>query len=89
MDTSERNIDSNKYIDSIEHKIIEYNIRGSIDIVDGYTVIINMKEMPLFFGYKKENKWYMDSGELVENPEDIVSFFDMPTPAFFGKRKKR
>jgi len=87
MNIEERNIDSDKCRDSIVHKVVEYSICGTVDIIDGYTVIINMKEMPLFFGYKKENKWYMDTGKLIENPEDIVSFFDSPIPSFFGRRK--
>jgi len=83
----ERCVDSNNALDYVKHNIIEYNNR-KIDIGDNYLVVINMKNSPLFFGYKKEGKWYTDGDELIENEEDIISFFDHPLPAFYCKRHK-
>jgi hypothetical protein len=69
----------------IIHKVVEYNVNQN-DIGDGYLVVIHMKDSALFFGYKKDSKWYDESDKLIENQENIISFFDMPLPGFFKKR---
>lgn len=85
---NKRNIDSDQCESTIVHKMVEYNINLN-DIDDEYIVAINMKNTPIFFGYKKKDQWYRENDELIENKEDIVSFFDFPIPSFFGRRKKQ
>lgn len=86
MSSSEFCINSFMRKSYIQHKIMEYNIIDN-DIIDNVIVVVNMKNRGLFFGYKRDNNWYEENGQLVENQDNVISFFDFPIPAFFAKRK--
>ncbi|MCK9442801.1 MAG: hypothetical protein M0Q13_15440 [Methanothrix sp.] len=68
------------------HKMIEYNAKV-YEPSDNYIVILNIRGSSTIFGYMKNNCWYTEDDELIENKEDIISYFDLPIPYFFGKRK--
>lgn len=87
MSVSEMCVDNAIRKSYVVHKMAEYNAIDN-DINDNIIVVVNMKNSGLFFGYKKDGNWYDENDQLVQNCNDIISFFDFPIPAFFAKRKQ-